>query len=218
MKRFLAILVIAFSYRSKASLLGDTKSAAEKMADTEIIIDAVNELVQETTDDDELNNHLKTLRQKNADIRSTLMDLNYTNEEIEDLIHGDEISAANLASTIARTTRRIQRARQLKSKLSLLTSGSPAAVNAVQSIQMNQTLREIHSELAHQRMDRQIEIDNRRAAILEEKVAEKQKEAFFKKQFSLMQKSSRINNVSFFPFQEKTETKSKGISFFKWTF
>lgn len=196
----------------------DAKEAAEKAADIEIITDAITDLSEAVSDEKELSNHLNSVKKSSADVRGTLRDLNYTHEEIDDLLKGDELAIEDLSGTISRTARRIKRAKNLGQKIGLLTAGSPEAVTAVQSLEMNQTLREIHSELAHQRMDRQIEKDKQRAEILEKRVAEKKKEAFFKKQFALMEKSSRIGTVSYFPFKDngKTESKDSRNSIFSW--
>jgi hypothetical protein len=216
MIKFYISLIFTFPLISYAGIWADAKQAAEKAADAEILLDAVNELSETVADESDLNKQLGSARQKSTELRSSLRELNLTKEEIDDVLQGDQMALDDIANTITRTSRRIKKAKDLKSKFAKYAAGTPAAVNAVQTMEMNQTLREIHTELTHQRIDRQIEKENKRGLVVEEMIEEKRKEAFFKRQFSLMDRSSRINNVSFFPFENSDKGRTKDVSFFRW--
>jgi hypothetical protein len=216
MIKFSALFYLTLPFFAQATIWNDTKQIAEKAADAEIILDAVSELSESVADETDLAKQLESARQKSSALRNSLSDLNLTNDEINEILKGDEVAIEDIASTLNRTSRRIKKAKELKLKFAKYSAGTPAAVNAVQTMEMNQTLREIHSELTRQRIDRQIEKENKRGLIVDEMIAEKRKEAFFKRQFAMMERSSRINNVSFFPFEKKENGQFKEVSFFRW--
>lgn len=215
MKILFAILI---SSNPCFAMWDQAKELAEKASDMTAISEAITELSTTISDENDLNNHLEIVKKSSSDLRQTLQDLDYTQTEIEEILQGDQTAIADLASTITRTNNRIKRAKSLADKLAAIKILSPEAVTATQSLEMNQTLREINSELAHQRMDRQLEKDRKRATLVQEQLERKKKDAFFKRQFSLMEKSSRLNNVSYHPFKEnpKTEAKSSSYNFLSW--
>ncbi len=212
------LFVILISGNSCFAMWGQAKELAEKAADMSAISEAITELSTTISEENDLNNHLDIVKKSSSELRQTLQDLDYTQTEIDEILKGDQSAITDLANTITRTNNRIKRAKSLVNKVLAKQIASPEAVTATQSLEMSQTLREINSELAHQRMDRQLEKDRKRSTLVQEQIERKKKEAFFKRQFSLMEKSSRLNNVSYHPFKEnpKTEPKSTSYNFLSW--
>ena len=186
------------------------RAAAEKAADSEMIIDSVKELSDSVADENELTKHLSQLNKTSSDLRNSLMDIGYTSDEVEEIMKG-ESNVGDIATSISRTARRISRGKNLIKKIGILTAGSPAAVTATQTMEMNGSLQEILVELQHQRIDREQQKDEKRIAEMKVRLAEKRKQAFYKKQFAMMQRSSSKEATSFFPFKVEDQQKNSSL-------
>jgi len=204
MRIFTISLFILFSNQCFAQLWTDAKNMADSAASVTYLTESITELADSISDESELRNHLNEVKKTSSDIQNTLRDLQYTDSEINDIFSGSNSSTQDISNNISRTARRINRAKELVKKIAQITSAKPEAVTAAQTMEMNQTLQNIEMELQHQRMDREMNKDIQRSEMLKEKLAQKRKEAFFKRQFALMQDSSKTTSGSFFPF--KTDT------------
>lgn len=198
--RTLIVLSILLSCPNAFSFWEVVKSSTEKAADTEMLLDAINDLSTTITDENELNQQLETVKRSSKELRGYLSDLNYTSDEIDAILQGDLSRTADLTTSLSRTTRRIQRGKNLIKKLATISAGSPEAVTATQAIDMNRTLGDIHSELLKARMDRELQRDRERASDIERKVTVAKRKAFFARQYELMGARNKEGEAAFFPF------------------
>ena len=166
---------------------------------TAIYTDAALELAESLEMLDEGGNEILAAHKNVNDIRQKLRELDYTEQEINDILQAKNLKPNNLAQGISHSAKTIKRAKNLYKKIMFLSAVKPETVTAGESIKTNSLLSDLLMEQKLARMDRMSERQEKLIAQIKKEKKEKEMNMFIKNQFALMQKkgTSKLGFVNF---------------------
>jgi hypothetical protein len=200
MKKLLMINLLILTTTSKSfAFLQILEKGISVAENTAIYTDAALELAESLEMLDEGGNEILAANKNINDIRQKLRELNYTEQEINDILQAKNLKPNNLAQGISHSAKTIKRAKNLYKKIMFLSVVKPETVTAGESIKTNSILSDLLMEQRLARMDRMSERQDKLIAQLKEEKKQKELNMFIKDQFALMQKkgTSKMGFVNF---------------------
>ncbi|MFZ3229919.1 MAG: hypothetical protein WA160_06930 [Pseudobdellovibrio sp.] len=184
-KLFFAIMLLS---SNSFAFIQFIEKAADFAQNLEIYLDSMQDLAESVDETNSVNQTVSSSSRKMSAIRNTLKDLNYTQQEIKDIVDSEGVENSDLPSQLNRISNKIRRGKNIYKRLMLLAGAKPEAVIAGESLKSTAILKDIQYELVMFRSERQLD----RQAVLAEKLQKKKNERdlniFFVSQLELMQR------------------------------
>jgi len=208
---FKLILVAIFIPIKSYCLIDFLKRSIDSGQNLEIYADAILDVSDSISEASELTDGLSTQNKKIREITNGLREVQYTQEDINNLISDQGLESRDFPTTLYRISNRIRSAKRLATRISMLAGADPAAVSAGENIKSNAILNDIHREMVLQRLDNL----NFRQSQMTEKIKELKKEKlkrdFLISQLELMQRKSGNGPLAYAKISTSEQKKSRGL-------
>lgn len=150
MKTILTVLFISIKSHAMWSMVKDT---TDKMFNVELLSEAIIEVAEQSENASNLITDIESIRKTIWDTQNELLELEYTHEEINELIGPDLKRLNTLTDSLFLISKTMKKGKDLTKRIALMTGANPDTITASEAIRANQNLNEINNGIQEMRND-----------------------------------------------------------------
>lgn len=143
----MTVLIILFIDVQAFAIFDWAAARAEDALKAAYYADAISELVQAVSPDDEIAQASRTLSEQTHNLRSEAQSMQYLSQDTKSILSGPDFTGKRLDQNIRQTARYIKRTKDLWGKVAILGSNGVATMSAIEA---NDRLDEIRKNQAAQ--------------------------------------------------------------------